>query len=40
MGITAAEILGNPEYPAISYSGYRQQIRDVQPTLEEQFPIC
>lgn len=35
MDITAAEILGNPEYTAISYSGYRQNTRDVQPTLEE-----
>ena len=32
---TAAEILGNPEYPAISYGGYRQHTRDVQPTIEE-----
>ena len=32
---TAAEILGNPDYLAISYGGYRQNTRDVQPTLEE-----
>lgn len=32
---TASELLGNPEYLAISYSGYRHTSRDVQPTLEE-----
>ena len=32
---TAAEILGNPNYLAISYGGYRQNTRDVQPTIEE-----
>lgn len=32
---TAAEILGNPEYLAISYGGYRQNTRDVQPTITE-----
>ncbi|MDP3444501.1 MAG: glycosyl hydrolase family 17, partial [Ignavibacteria bacterium] len=32
---TAAEILGNPEFQAISYGGYRQLSRDVQPTLPE-----
>ncbi|MBD0831838.1 glycoside hydrolase family 17 protein [Aestuariibaculum sediminum] len=32
---TAAEILGNPEYLAISYGGYRQKTRDVQPTIDE-----
>lgn len=30
---TAADILGNPEYLAISYGGYRENTRDVQPTL-------
>ncbi|MBK8623201.1 MAG: glycosyl hydrolase family 17 [Saprospiraceae bacterium] len=30
---TAAQILGNPEYLAISYGGYRQKTRDIQPTL-------
>jgi len=33
--ITAADILGNPDYQAISYGGYRAKSRDVQPTLEE-----
>ncbi len=32
---TAAEILGNPDYLAISYGGYRKHTRDVQPTIEE-----
>ncbi|MEM9525855.1 MAG: glycosyl hydrolase family 17 protein [Bacteroidota bacterium] len=31
--LTAADILGNPEYPAISYGGYRKQSRDIQPTI-------
>lgn len=35
MDKTAAEILGNQEYPAISYGGYRQDTRDIQPTLDE-----
>lgn len=34
-GITAAEILGNPKYRAISYGGYREKTRDVQPTIEQ-----
>ncbi|GAA4968514.1 glycosyl hydrolase family 17 [Algibacter aquimarinus] len=33
--ITAAEILGNPDYLAISYGGYRQKSRDIQPTIPE-----
>ncbi|ULC60937.1 glycosyl hydrolase family 17 protein [Flaviramulus sp. BrNp1-15] len=33
--ITAADILGNPEYLAISYGGYRQKSRDIQPTIPE-----
>lgn len=33
--ITAAEILGNPDYQAISYGGYRHKTRDIQPTIEE-----
>ncbi len=33
--LTAAEILGNPEYLAISYGGYRQKTRDIQPTIKE-----
>jgi exo-beta-1,3-glucanase (GH17 family) len=32
---TAAEILGNPTYLAISYSGYRKTSRDIQPTIPE-----
>lgn len=32
---TAAEILGNPEYRAISYSGYRGLTLDEQPTIPE-----
>ncbi len=33
--ITAEFILGNPDYPAISYGGYRDTTRSIQPTLEE-----
>jgi len=33
--VTAKEILGNPEYPAISYGGYREKSREFQPTIEE-----
>lgn len=33
--ITAADILGNPEYLAISYGGYRQTSRDIQPTIPQ-----
>ena len=33
--MTAKEILGNPDYLAISYGGYRQKTRDVQPTIEQ-----
>lgn len=35
VNITAAEILGNSNYPAISYGGYRKTTRDVQPTMAE-----
>jgi exo-beta-1,3-glucanase (GH17 family) len=35
MNKTAAEILGNSEYLAISYGGYRQTSRDIQPTITE-----
>lgn len=35
MKITAADILGNPDYLAISYGGYRQNTRDIQPTMDE-----
>lgn len=33
--VTAAMILGDPAYQAISYGGYREKTRDVQPTLPE-----
>ena len=33
--LTASDILGNPEYLAMSYGGYRQKTRDVQPTLPQ-----
>ena len=33
--MTAADILGNPEYLAISYGGYRAKTRDVQPTIPQ-----
>lgn len=33
--MTAQDILGNPDYLAISYGGYRQNTRDVQPTVTE-----
>ncbi|MFQ3305771.1 MAG: ribosomal protein L1, partial [Polaribacter sp.] len=33
--MTAAKILGNPDYVAISYGGYRQKSRDIQPTIAE-----
>lgn len=33
--LTAKDILGNPDYQAISYGGYRQNTRDVQPTMEQ-----
>ncbi len=32
---TAADILGDPEYQAISYGGYREITRDVQPTIPQ-----
>lgn len=31
----AFEILGNPDYPAISYGGYRHNTRDIQPSIDE-----
>jgi exo-beta-1,3-glucanase (GH17 family) len=34
-GKTAAEILGNPGYQAISYGGYREVTRDIQPTIPQ-----
>ena len=33
--LTAKDILGNPDYLAISYGGYRKTSRDIQPTLDE-----
>jgi exo-beta-1,3-glucanase (GH17 family) len=33
--MTAAQILGNPDYLAISYGGYREKSREIQPTVEE-----
>jgi exo-beta-1,3-glucanase (GH17 family) len=33
--LTAKDILGNPEYLAISYGGYRENSRDMQPTVEQ-----
>ena len=35
MSKTAKEILGNPTYQAISYGGYRQNTREIQPTIDE-----
>ncbi|NNK31040.1 MAG: glycosyl hydrolase family 17 [Flavobacteriaceae bacterium] len=33
--VTAKDILGNPDYLAISYGGYRTKTRDNQPTINE-----
>lgn len=33
--VTAKDILGNPDYLAISYGGYRTKTRDNQPTMDE-----
>ena len=33
--MTAAKILGNPDYLAISYGGYRKKTREIQPTIPE-----
>ena len=33
--LTAKDILGNPKYLAISYSGYRENSRALQPTVEQ-----
>lgn len=33
--ITAADILGNPNYTAMSYGGYRENTRDIQPTVSD-----
>ncbi len=33
--VTAKDILGNPYYQAISFGGYREKTREVQPTIEQ-----
>ena len=33
--LSAATLLGNPDYPAISYGGYRATSREIQPTIEQ-----
>lgn len=33
--MTAADLLGNPAYPAMCYGGYRENTRDIQPTDEQ-----
>lgn len=33
--LTAADILGNPDYLAMSYGGYRHADHDIEPTLDE-----
>ncbi|MFO7999539.1 MAG: hypothetical protein R6U86_11230, partial [Bacteroidales bacterium] len=35
MDKTASEILGDPAYQAISYGGYREVTREVQPTIRQ-----
>lgn len=35
MTVTASEILGNPNYQAICYGGYREISRDIQPTVAD-----
>ena len=35
MGKSAKEFIGNPNYPAISYGGYREKSRENQPTISE-----
>jgi exo-beta-1,3-glucanase (GH17 family) len=35
VGKTAAEILGDPGYQAISYGGYREVTREIQPTIPQ-----
>lgn len=35
ISLSAKDILGHPEYLAISYGGYRQKTRDSQPTIKE-----
>lgn len=33
--VTAKDILGNPAYLAISYEGYREKSRDIQPSVDQ-----
>ena len=33
--LTAKNILGNPDYLAISFGGYREKSRDIQPTVDQ-----
>ncbi|MCP4045454.1 MAG: exo-beta-1,3-glucanase [Gammaproteobacteria bacterium] len=33
--LTAADILGNPDYPAFSYGGYRERTRNEVPSVDE-----
>jgi len=33
--VTASDILGNPDYRAISYGGYRENSREIQPTIPQ-----
>lgn len=33
--VSASDILGNPNYRAISYGGYRENSRDIQPTVPQ-----
>lgn len=33
--LTAADILGNPDYPAMSFGAYREKSLDIEPTLDE-----
>lgn len=33
--ITAKDIIGNPKYQAISYGGFREKTRDVEPTIAQ-----
>ena len=35
MNKSAKEFIGNPNYPAISYGGYREKSREQQPTINE-----
>ena len=35
MNKSAKEFIGNPDYPAISYGGYREKSREQQPTINE-----